>query len=68
MNKAINIKNIFVFGCFIGIVVFMCVYPFAQNQQTRDKLLDKKKQIEDEIAYYKKLIDETKKTKNLSIN
>lgn len=44
------------------------IYPFAQNQQNKDKLLDKKKAIEEEIAYYKKLLDETKKNKDLSLN
>ncbi|MEI6122419.1 MAG: peptidoglycan DD-metalloendopeptidase family protein [Bacteroidota bacterium] len=68
MFKTRNIKSLVVFFCFFGIIVFMCVYPFAQNQQAKDKLLDKKKQIEEEIAYYKKLIDETKKTRNLSVN
>ena len=67
MNKINTVKSFVVFGCFFGIIVFMCFYPFAQSQQTKDKLLDKKKKIEEEITYYKKLIDETKKTKNLSI-
>jgi septal ring factor EnvC (AmiA/AmiB activator) len=57
-----------VFAIFFTIIMLMVFYPFAQNQQTKEKLLDKKKQIEDEIAYYRKLIDETKKTRNISLN
>jgi murein hydrolase activator len=64
-NKIISFS---VFAIFFTIIMLLVYYPFAQSQQTKDKLIDKKKQIEDEIAYYRKLIDETKKTRNLSLN
>lgn len=48
--------------------MLLVFYPYAQNQQAKDKLIDKKKQIEEEISYYRKLIDETKKNKKISIN
>jgi murein hydrolase activator len=57
-----------VFSAFFMVIMLMVFYPLAQTQQTKDKLLDKKKHIEEEIAYYKKLIEETKKTKNISLN
>ncbi len=43
-------------------------FSFAQNQSAKDKLLDKKKKIESEIEYYKSLLNETKKSKELSVN
>ncbi len=43
-------------------------YPYAQNQQVKDKLIDKKKKIEEEITYYKNLLEETKKSKKVSLN
>jgi len=63
-----KIMSFTVFAVFFTVIMLMVFYPFAQSQQTKEKLLDKKKQIEDEIAYYRKLIDETKKTKNISLN
>jgi murein hydrolase activator len=45
------------------------LYQFAQSRQdTKDKLLNKKKKIEAEIAYNKKLLEETSKTKKMSMN
>jgi murein hydrolase activator len=47
----------------------LCLYPFAQNKQSsKDKLISKKKQLEDEISFTRKLLEETSKTKNMSIN
>ncbi len=63
-----KIMSFAVFAVFFTVIMLMVFYPFAQSQQTKDKLIDKKKQIEDEIAYYRKLIDETKKNKNISLN
>jgi murein hydrolase activator len=57
-----------VFTVFFMVIMLMVFYPLAQTQQTKDRLLDKKKHIEEEIAYYKKLIEETKKTKSISLN
>lgn len=43
--------------------------PFAQNrQESKTKLETKKKQLEEEIAYNKKLLEETRKNKNISVN
>ena len=68
MIKGRKIISFTVFAVFFTVIMLLFFYPLAQNQQTKDRLLDKKKQIEDEIAYYRKLIDETKKNKNLSLN
>lgn len=65
-----TIKNqllLSLFALVILIAMFVSI-PFAQNQQAKDKLIDKKKKIEEEIQYYKKLIDETKKNQKLSLN
>jgi murein hydrolase activator len=63
-----KIITYFVFSLFFGLIMLMVFYPFAQSRQAKEKLLDKKKQIEDEIVYYRKLIDETKKNKSISLN
>jgi len=68
MYKRNRIKRFLLFFCFFSAMTIVWIYPFAQNQQNKDKLLDKKKAIEEEIAYYKKLLDETKKNKDLSLN
>jgi septal ring factor EnvC (AmiA/AmiB activator) len=53
---------------FICLVLFMFPFASSQNQSQKDKLLDKKKQIESEIEYYKQLLSDTKKSKELSLN
>lgn len=68
METRRKIMTYAVFAIFLGITMLMVFYPYAQNQQAKDKLIDKKKQIEEEISYYRKLIDETKKNKSMSIN
>ena len=56
------------FAVFFTCIMMIIFHLFAQNQLTKNKLMDKKKKIEEEIAYYKKLIDQTKKNKNISLN
>ncbi len=68
MYKKNSIKKFILFICFFSAMTIVWIHPFAQSQQNKDKLLDKKKAIEEEIAYYKKLLDETKKNKDLSLN
>ncbi|MEI6851958.1 MAG: peptidoglycan DD-metalloendopeptidase family protein [Bacteroidota bacterium] len=68
MNIGKKIISYSVFAVFFTVIMLLVFYPLAQTQQTKDKLMDKKKQIEDEIAYYKKLIEDTKNTKNISLN
>ena len=53
---------------FICLVLLMFPFASSQNQSQKDKLLDKKKQIESEIEYYKQLLSDTKKSKELSLN
>jgi murein hydrolase activator len=53
----------------VVLLTFSFLRPYAQNQQgSKDKLLSKKKKLEEEIAYTKKLLEETSKTKTMSIN
>ncbi|HNW88531.1 MAG TPA: peptidoglycan DD-metalloendopeptidase family protein [Bacteroidales bacterium] len=68
MNKRKKIKIFLLLFCFISAITGIWFYPFAQNQQNKEKLLDKKKKIEEEIVYYNKLLDETKKNKDISLN
>lgn len=63
-----KIKIIIVLACFFSAMAGIWYYSYAQNQQNKEKLLDKKKQIEEEISYYKKLLDETQKNKDVSLN
>lgn len=53
---------------FLLLLSGISITHFAQKQTQKDKLLDKKKKVEEEIAYYKQLINETKKSKTASIN
>ena len=66
------IKRHFRLSALMAFTVFLMLavlYPLAQNQQeSRDKLISKKKKLEDEIAYTKKLLDETRQTKKMSLN
>ncbi|HOY30760.1 MAG TPA: peptidoglycan DD-metalloendopeptidase family protein [Bacteroidales bacterium] len=66
--KGNKIKIPLLLFCFFIAMTVVWFYPFAQNQQTKDKLIDKKKKIEEEISYYKKLLGETQKNKELSLN
>ncbi|HNZ42137.1 MAG TPA: hypothetical protein PKN41_02235, partial [Bacteroidales bacterium] len=67
MNKGEKTKKWLLAGLIITLMGLV-FFPFAQNQQSKEKLLDKKKKIEEEINYYKKLLDETKKNKDISLN
>jgi len=68
MTKGNKVKIFLLLFCFFSIIAGVCFLPYAQNQQNKDKLLDKKKKIEEEISYYKKLLNETKQNKDLSLN
>lgn len=51
------------------ILMLVVIYPLAQTSDSnKQKLENKKKKIEQEIAYNKKLLEETKKKQNLSVN
>lgn len=67
MDKGKKITKWLLAGLIIT-MMGMAYFPFAQNQQSKEKLLDKKKKIEEEIDYYKKLLNETKKNKDISLN
>ncbi len=67
MNKGQRIKKWLLAGLVIA-MTGLFFFPFAQNHQSKEKLLDKKKKIEEEINYYKKLLSETKKNKDISLN
>jgi len=68
MTEGNKVKIFLLVFCFFSIIAGVWFLPYAQNQQNKDKLLDKKKKIEEEITYYKKLLNETKKNKDLSLN
>jgi len=53
--------KIFILCAFLGIVIH------ASGQQTKEKLTNSRKQLEDEIRYTTKLLDQTKKTKETSL-
>lgn len=63
------LRGLIIINVFIIFVLFLFIFPFAQNSyQNKEKLLDKKKQIESEISYYKQLLNDTKKTKEISLS
>ena len=68
MTEGNKVKIFLLVFCFFSIIAGVWFMPYAQNQQNKDKLLDKKKKIEEEITYYKKLLNETSKNKDLSLN
>lgn len=68
MTEGSKVKIFLLVFCFFSIIAGVWFLPYAQNQQNKDKLLDKKKKIEEEITYYKKLLNETSKNKDLSLN
>lgn len=68
MTEGNKVRVFLLAFCFFSIIAGVWVLPYAQNRQNKDKLLDKKKKIEEEITYYKKLLNETSKNKNLSLN
>ncbi len=68
MTEGNKVKIFLLVFCFFSIIAGVWFMPYAQNQQNKDKLLDKKKKIEEEISYYKKLLNETSKNKDLSLN
>ncbi len=52
----------------VASMVWICV-PYAQTrQESKAKLETKKKKLEDEIAYNKQLLEETRHNKNASVN
>lgn len=68
-NRSIGNLKIKVFLLFAGIFLFAGYFHFAQSQQSmKEKLLSRKKKIEEEIAYTRKLLEETGKTKKMSLN
>jgi septal ring factor EnvC (AmiA/AmiB activator) len=63
-NRFLGLAMIIITVC----MVWVCV-PLAQTRQdSKTKLETKKKKLEDEIAYNKKLLEETKHNKNASVN
>ncbi|MFH0866575.1 MAG: peptidoglycan DD-metalloendopeptidase family protein [Bacteroidota bacterium] len=56
-------RNIFVLACFL-ILSSDVAFP----QKTKEKLQEDKEKIEDDIAYTNKLLTETKKNKQISLN
>jgi septal ring factor EnvC (AmiA/AmiB activator) len=63
------IKNLIIINVFVIFVLILFLFPTAQNShQNKDKLLDKKKQIESEISFYKQLLNDTKKSKEASLS
>lgn len=54
---------------FTGVLLVSAWSFMLWSQQSKEQQLnDKKKQIESEISYYKKLLEETKNNKNVSVN
>ena len=47
--------------------VFQCIVIHAFGQQTKEQLTNSRKQLEDEIQYATKLLDQTQKTKETSL-
>lgn len=63
-HRILGFLSLLVFCTMVGVLM-----PFAQNrQESKTKLETKKKQLEEEIAYNKKLLEETRKNKNISVN
>lgn len=63
-TRILGVLLLLVFSFMLAVVV-----PLAQTRQdSKSKLETKKKKLEDEIAYNKKLLDETRKNKNISVN
>ena len=63
------IKNLIIINVFVILVLVLFLFPAAQNShQNKEKLLDKKKQIESEINFYKQLLNDTKKSKEASLS
>jgi septal ring factor EnvC (AmiA/AmiB activator) len=63
------IKNLIIINVFVILVLLLFLFPTAQNShQNKEKLLDKKKQIESEINFYKQLLKDTKKSKEASLS
>ncbi len=56
-----------VFCCFV-LAVLMAAELFVQAQDKKQELQDDKKRIEEEIDYTNKLLDETRKSKMLTMN
>jgi septal ring factor EnvC (AmiA/AmiB activator) len=53
----------------VASMVWICVVPLAQTRQdSKEKLESKKKKLEDEIAYNKQLLEETRRNKKASVN
>lgn len=56
-------RNVFVFVC-----IMIMLSNVAVSQKTKEKLQEDKEKIEDDIAYTNKLLTETKKSKQISLN
>jgi murein hydrolase activator len=63
-NRLLGLLMVIVFA-----IMMISIAPLAQTKQSsKDKLETKKKKLEEEIAYNKQLLDETRKNKKLSLN
>jgi septal ring factor EnvC (AmiA/AmiB activator) len=63
-NRFLGVIALLIFGMMVVSVV-----PLAQTKnENRQKLENKKKKLEEEIEYNKKLLEETRKNKSLSVN
>ena len=62
MNKGEKTKKWLLAGLIITLMGLV-FFPFAQNQQSKEKLLDKKKKIEEEINYTKNYLTKPKRIK-----
>jgi septal ring factor EnvC (AmiA/AmiB activator) len=65
----IILKDLIILIVSLIFILLFILFPVAQNSfQNKEKLLDKKKQIESEITYYKQLLNDTKKSKEASLS
>ena len=69
MSKSKSLKIFIAFSAFLCLLLVSAwSFVLLSQQQSKEQLNDKKKQIESEISYYKKLLEETKNNKNVSVN
>lgn len=69
LYQQIVLKDLIILMLSLIFILLFILFPIAQNTyQNKEKLLDKKKQIESEINFYKQLLNDTKKSKEASLS